>query len=74
MLGSTAVSDLAPLADLQKLSVLFLNDTEVSDLVPLAELTELAELDLRDTLVSDSDALGRARKLDSAPAQQDPSE
>lgn len=52
-LAGTAVSDLAPVAELVELNVLYLGRTAVSDLTPLVGLTELNVLDLTLTAVVD---------------------
>ena len=52
-LRDTRVSDVTPLAGLEKLEWLDLHDTRVSNLAPLVGLKSLRQLDLKGTKVSD---------------------
>ena len=52
-LGVTHVSDVAPLAGMNKLELFWLDDTQVTDLTPLVGMNKLKYLNLRGTQVSD---------------------
>ncbi|MBK7939965.1 MAG: TIR domain-containing protein [Lewinellaceae bacterium] len=56
-------SDLAPLADLLYLQILFCRNTQVSDLAPLAGLLNLQQLDCRNTQIEYLAPLSRLRNL-----------
>ncbi len=62
-LNHTGVSDLTPLAGLEKLTLLSLENTEVSDLSPLAGLTGLTLLSLDNTDVMNVMPLSKLNKL-----------
>jgi len=53
------VSDVAPLAKLEKLTILVLKNTQVKDVSALRALTALKTLDLRGTAVDDATMLMR---------------
>ncbi len=55
--------DLAPLAGLNQLNYLFLQNIQVSDLAPLAGLNQLNYLDLNNTQVSDLSPLAALKQL-----------
>src|SRR5712691_2191156 len=63
--GNKQLSDLAPLASLAQLQMLYVYDTRVSDLAPLAGLTLQQTLDPCDTLVSDLAPLASLAQLQS---------
>jgi Leucine-rich repeat (LRR) protein len=62
-LSGTDISDLAPLAGLTGLHVLYLSGTKVSDLAPLAGLTGLQSLHLSRTKVSGASVAELRRSL-----------
>ena len=62
-LRDTVVSDLRPLAGLEKLRILTLRDTLVQDLAPLEGLPDLDILDLSGTWVRDLEPLTRIPNL-----------
>ena len=62
-LNSNAISDLRPLANLDKLEVLHLDSNEVSDIRPLANLTQLQILRLASNAISDIRPLADLDKL-----------
>ena len=60
----TGVSDLSPLARLEKLAVLELSNTRVKDLAPLAGLRNLRQLDLANTPVENLAPLASLKRLE----------
>lgn len=60
---STAIADIAPVAELYKLQGLDLSNTAVTDLSPLAKLLQLSDVILRGTAVSDLRPLSKLEQL-----------
>ena len=63
LVNSNSISDLSPLAGLNKLAWLNLRSNSLSDISPLAGLTNLTRLDLRSNLISDISPLAELYQL-----------
>ena len=63
-LSGNKIADLSPLAELNQLYLLYLNDNEISDTSPLAGLDLVSTLDLRNNKVSNLEPLKGMTRMD----------